>query len=307
MMNSYDSVLDGRIGFGAWQLGNGAFFSPMSEDEGVLLVRTAIEKGVRFFDTAPGYAGGNSERILGKAIRDYREKVFISSKFGHNADGTSDFRYQMMEKSVRDSLERLQTSYLDSLLLHNPAFDILEGKSDHFQEMARLKKAGLIHHYGVSIDTYDELKATLLNTDVDVIELLFNVFSQATIPLFDEIQKRKILLIIKVPLDSGWLSGKYDENSVFTGIRNRWTKAEIVRRGTLVRQMKTIVDDENLTKYALSFILSFKAVSVIIPGTRSLQDLNDNLLASKFSLHPDLRQKLIELYQSEIKDNPLPW
>ena len=138
-----------RMGFGAWQLGNSEFFDAMSMEEGIKLVQKSVKLGVRFFDTAPGYASGMSETILGIALQDVRDKVFINSKFGHRADGSSSFDELTMESAVHESLERLKTSYLDSLILHNPAMDILQGKTKHFQEMKRLKEIGLIHHYGV--------------------------------------------------------------------------------------------------------------------------------------------------------------
>lgn len=296
-----------KMGFGAWQLGNSEFFDAMSMEEGIELVNKSVELGVWFFDTAPGYASGKSESILGIALKNVRDQVFINSKFGHRADGSSNFDERTMESAVHESLERLQTSYLDSLILHNPSMDILQGKTKHFQEMKRLKEIGLIHHYGASIDTYDELNAVLNHTDCDVIELLFNVYAQASIPLFEEIKKRNILLIIKVPLDSGWLTGKYNEFTAFKGIKSRWTAEDIVRRSNLTKRLKTMVNDDNLTKYALGFILSYDAVGVIIPGTRTLEQLNSNLEALKYKLPNDLKTKMIDFYNSEIKNNPLPW
>ncbi len=296
-----------RIGFGGWQLGNSEFFDPMSIEDGINLVKKSVELGVRFFDTAPGYASGLSETILGLALKDDREKVFINSKFGHRADGTTNFEVASIEAAVNESLLRLKTSYLDSLILHNPSMDILKGKTQHFQEMKRLKEKGLIHHYGVSIDSYQELDAVLANTDCDVIELLFNVYSQSCIPLFDEIIKRNILLIIKVPLDSGWLTGKYNEFTAFKGIRSRWTVDDIYRRSNLTSRLKTMVGDDDLTKYALGFILSFDAVSVVIPGTRTINQLTNNLEALNYQLPNHLKSKMIQLYQDEIKNNQLPW
>ncbi len=296
-----------RLGFGAWQLGNSEFWSPMTETEGIALVQKAIELNVRFFDTAPGYASGQSETILGKAIQNHREDVFISSKFGHKADGTSDFSPISMESAVQESLMRLQTTYLDALLLHNPSMYILQGKTTHFQMMKSLQTKGLIRHYGVSIDSYDELKAVLESTDVEVIELLFNVFFQAPIPLFEEIKKRGILLVIKVPLDSGWLSGKYNQYSSFTGIRDRWDNATIQRRGTLVEELKRLCNDDVLTRYALAFILSFDAVGVVIPGTHDVNHLLSNIEAVQYSLSPDLKEKMLTIYQTKLSKNPLPW
>ncbi|MBN2604622.1 MAG: aldo/keto reductase, partial [Bacilli bacterium] len=205
------------LGFGGWQLGNTEFWGEMDFISGVNLVKEAFENGVNFFDTAPGYASGNSERIIGEAVKEFRDQVVINTKFGHNADGTSNFQVAYIEHAIDESLKRLQTNYVDSVILHNPEFYILEGKTDHFKELNRLKEIGKIRGYGVSIDSYAELLATLRNLDVDVIEIMFNLVHQEIIPLLQEVEELGIMLVIKVPLDSGWLSGKYDKNSVFTG------------------------------------------------------------------------------------------
>ena len=167
-----------RLGFGTWQLGNTDFWGYMSVDEGVELVKTAIAKGINFFDTAPGYASGLSESILGASILNQRESVVINTKFGHTADGETDFSVFSLREQIYESLERLQTDYLDSIILHNPSMDILEGNTQHFQELQKLKEEGLIRAYGVSIDTYEEFKAVLDHVKVDVVEILFNIFFQ---------------------------------------------------------------------------------------------------------------------------------
>ena len=167
-----------RLGFGSWQLGNTEFWGYMSVEDGVQLVKHAIKKGINFFDTAPGYASGMSETIIGMAIKDQRDRVVINTKFGHTADGETDFSVFSLRKQISESLERLQTDYIDSLLLHNPGFDILEGKTLHVQELKKLKEEGLIRAFGVSIDTKEEFDTVLDHLEIDVIEILFNVFFQ---------------------------------------------------------------------------------------------------------------------------------
>lgn len=296
-----------RLGFGGWQLGNKEFWGEMTFEAGVELVKEAILKGINFFDTAPGYANGMSERIIGEAIKDVREKVVINTKIGHKADGTTDFSVESLESQIRESLERLNTDYLDSVLLHNPDIEILMGKTQHFQELKRLKELGLIRAYGVSVDTYQELKTTIEKTDSQIIEVLYNVFFQAPSSLFMFLKMRKIGLIAKVPLDSGWLTGKYNQQSVFTGIRSRWDKDTIVRRSLLVDKLKQITNDEDLTKYALAFILKNDGVTTVIPGIKNSQQLDSNIAAEGFELSYQIQQKFIELYNQRIKNNPLPW
>jgi len=99
-------------------------------------------------------------------------------------------------------LERLQTTYIDSVILHNPPREILDGKTRHKEEFQRIKRIGKIRGYGVSIDTLEELELVLNNWDVDVIEILFNIMNQSPKYLFDKVNERGILLSIKVPLDS---------------------------------------------------------------------------------------------------------
>ena len=295
------------LGFGGWQLGNTEFWGEMTFDYGVELVQEAINKGVVFFDTAPGYSNGLSERIIGEGIKGNRDKVFINTKFGHKADGTSDFSVSSIEESIESSCERLQTDYLDSIIIHNPETYILEGKTNHFIELDRLKQLGKIKSYGVSVDSLDELKTILNNIEIDVIEVMFNIIHQEVIEVFDEIEKRGILLIIKVPLDSGWLTGKYNELSEFNGIRNRWDSETKKNRSDIINKIKTIVKDENLVKYALSFILSFPAVVTVIPGVKNISQLNSNIEATNFELSDQIKKQLIDLYNNIIKKQNIPW
>lgn len=296
-----------RLGFGAWPLGNTAHDKTMSEEDGIDLVKAAIDKGITFFDTAPNYALGKSETILGKALKGYREDVIINTKFGHHASGEINFDPASIRPSVMQSLSRLQTNYVDSLILHNPEHKILLGETEHFRILQELKEEGLIHAYGVSVDTKEELDLVLKRNDIEVIELLFNIYAQSTREYLDDIEKRGIALIIKVPLDSGWLSGKYTKDSVFTDIRSRWTEADLKRRHELTTKLKDLVKDEALIPYALGFIWSFEAVTTVIPGIRNIKQLNDHVKSESYKMDPELKAKLIEFYEAHIKDNPLPW
>jgi aryl-alcohol dehydrogenase-like predicted oxidoreductase len=296
-----------RLGFGAWPLGNKAHGKTMTESEGIALVKEALNNGITFFDTAPNYALGKSETILGKALKGHRSEVIINTKFGHHASGEINFDPASIRPSLMQSLTRLQTSYVDSLILHNPDHAILSGKTEHFDILRDLKSEGLIHENGVSVDTKEELDLVLKRDDIDVIELLFNIYAQATSTHLNDIKKRGIALIIKVPLDSGWLSGKYTKDSVFTDIRSRWTEANLKRRHELTNKLKAIVNDENLIPYALGFIWSFDAVTTVIPGIRNSKQLEEHVKSEAREFPLSLKEKLIDFYNEHIKDNPLPW
>lgn len=301
------NLLISEIGFGGWQLGNDASWGSMTYEEGVKLVKSAYDKGINFFDTAPGYSNGLSEKIIGEALKDDRKEAFINTKFGHNHLNETDFSEGSIEKSINESLERLQTTYVDSVILHNPPREILEGKTSHQSEFLRMKEIGKIRGYGVSIDTLEDLDLVLNHLDVDVIEILFNINNQAPKVLFDKVKEKGILLIAKVPLDSGWLTGKYNAQSNFTGIRSRWDQEVILNRAKIVDKIKAIVHDENLVNYALSFILSFDAITTVIPGVKDINQLDSNIETSAFQLSEDIKQKLENLYEEVIKPLNLPW
>jgi aryl-alcohol dehydrogenase-like predicted oxidoreductase len=296
-----------RPGMGSWQLGSDGTWSAMSMQDGIQLAKAAFESGIRLYDTAPGYSRGMSETILGNALKGVRDQAFLISKFGHRADGSTDFSSASIEGAIKDSLRRLQTDRLDALLLHNPPFDILEGKTDHFDVLRNMKRSGLIRSFGVSCDTVAELKAAMNIDGLEVLEVLCNVFFQELTPLFPLAAEKGIAVIAKVPLDSGWLTGKYDATSVFDGVRSRWGRKDIVRRAALVEQLKAIAKSDDLTPLALGYLFSLPGLANVIPGIRSEIHLNKLLEASRFRPNHVQLQAIKELYERDIADHPLSW
>jgi len=310
--NTYlnDTPAVSEIGFGAWQLGSGTISRGLSEKEALTMVRKAVEWGVNFFDTAPNYGLGTSESRLGEALRDFdRTQVVINTKIGHTVNGSLNYSADYIRESLEGSLKRLKMDYVDSLILHNPPFEILNGnKSDHFEELERLKEEGKIKGYGASVDTYDEMKVLMETTESRVIETFFNILHQDTARAFDLAQRKNVRLIGKIPLDSGWLSGKYTAETTFSDIRERWTKEDIQTRATLVHQIKEILNREHeLGQLALAFCLSYDAITTVIPGNSSLSQLENNVKASQISLSNALRDQLEKFYQEEVKHLNLPW
>ncbi len=295
------------IGFGAWQLGNKSNWDGPDFDEGIALVKKAYENGINFFDTAPNYGDGNSELILGEALKSVRKNVFINTKIGHGPDGAYEFTEEGIKKSIERSLHKLQTNYLDSVILHNPERYILEGKTSLFRKLEEYKKEGVIHKYGVSIDTLEEAKIVLDNLNVDTIEIMFNIIHQEPKYIFQKIKEKNIFLIIKVPLDSGWLTGKYDEHSIFTGIRERWTQEAIKTRAEIISRIKKILNTEELTAPALKFISEFEAVSTIIPGMRTQEQLLLNASSLDYPLSNTEMNALQAFYDEFIKYANVPW
>src|SRR5512144_2095126 len=104
-----------EIGLGAWQLAN-PDWGINDKTDALLIVQKSLEAGCNFFDTAPAYGGGVSEELLGQALKSVRKDVILCTKFGHTAEGATDFGTAAIRPSIEASLRRLQTDYLDIVL-----------------------------------------------------------------------------------------------------------------------------------------------------------------------------------------------
>jgi aryl-alcohol dehydrogenase-like predicted oxidoreductase len=297
-----------EIGFGAWQLGNARDWGNMSDKQAVRLVHEALDQGCNFFDTAPNYGGGMSESILGEALNGRRTHAVINTKFGHHPDQTVNFDSKNIRSSVEDSLRRLKTDYLDSILLHNPPFEVLTRNTEHFMELEALKREGEIRAFGASVDSAREMEALLDYTSSEVIEVMFNIFHQEPRQAFKKAAEKNVGLIIKVPLDSGWLSGKYEETSVFTDIRSRWDSNQLKKRAELLPAVKEALEPgESMVQLALRYILHYQEVSTVIPGAKNLEQLTENISATAANISPEKVKKLEMMWEKELQTNPLEW
>ncbi len=299
-----------EIGFGAWQLGNADDLVRMSDDTAHRLVKEAIDLGVTLFDTAPHYAANRSEQLLGKALGASRRDVVLVSKFGHTLTGEKDFRVASFWNELEGSLRRLRTDYLDVLLLHNPPMEMLSGQDPLWDAMEEARTQGRVRAYGVSLDLAHEAETCLRNTQSTVLEVLFNIFHQDVREAFPLAAKAGVGIIAKVPLDSGWLTGRFDASHRFAGVRSRWTRAQVAQRAQLVARIRWLTETgESLTHSALSYVLSYDEVSCAIPGMRTLEQLRHNVAASGSSLRKNDRLRL-ERFWSAITDDGrrlLPW
>lgn len=297
------------IGLGAWQLNNPLWGGP-DEAESVRLVHAALDGGCTFFDTAPGYGGGASEQLLGQALRGRRDAAVICTKFGHTAEGENDFSMVSLRPALENSLRHLRTDRVDVLLLHNPPADRLDGAQagDLYAELAVLQAEGKLRVFGASVDWAADLRILVRTTPSGAAEILFNAFQQEPRRAFADVEAGGLGLIAKVPLDSGWLSGKYDEHSRFDGIRDRWTPDVVARRAALVRELRALLPPGlSLAQAALRFVLAHPEISTVIPGAKDRAQLEANLAAAAEPLALETVAAIHELWRRELAANPLPW
>ncbi|HLE91457.1 MAG TPA: aldo/keto reductase [Anaerolineales bacterium] len=297
-----------EIGLGAWQLAN-PDWGVNDRSEALRIIQKALEAGCNFFDTAPGYGRGRSEELLGEGLKSVRKEVIICTKFGHTAEGVTDFSTNAIRPSIEASMHRLQTDYLDIVLMHNPPREMMDGRvASQYEEFEKLKAAGKIRDYGVSLDWREEVEMVVDTTKSKALEVFFNALYQEPLPAFQKAQENGVGIIVKVPLDSGWLSGRYRGGHQFNDIRKRWPPEVIARRSELVEQFaKLIPKGTSMAHAALQFILAQPQVSTIIPGAKSVEQALDNFAAADRQLSPEVVQSMYNLWEREIMSDPLPW
>jgi aryl-alcohol dehydrogenase-like predicted oxidoreductase len=297
-----------EIGLGAWQLAN-PDWGLHDTAEALRIVDRSLAAGCNFFDTAPGYGYGRSEDLLGQALDGVRQEVIICTKFGYTPEGVENFSADNIRPILEGSLRRLRTDYVDILLLHNPPRELMDGReAPHYQELEKLKAEGKLREYGVSLDWEVELRMIAETTNSKAAEVMYNALYQEPRGAFELARERGVGLIVKVPLDSGWLSGRYRGDHQFTDIRQRWSPAVLARRSALVEQFAALIPPgTTLAHAALQYTLAHPAVSTVIPGPKSVEQALDNFAAAEQQLPPEVVGAIDALWEREIAHDPLPW
>jgi len=293
-----------EVGMGCGGLGAGR----LKEREHVL--EWAFDRGVTFFDTADMYAGGESERTLGRVFEKKRDRVVLATKFGTviDPDGKGshkDVSLGHMREALEGSLGRLRTDYVDVYQLHNPPMSVVEDGA-LFEALDALVKEGKIRCYGLSIDNGKDACRFLDATRGKTIQMFFNLFHQgAREPFLDEAKARGAGVIVKVPLAGGALSGRFSEDypPPEDSRRRRWGEENFAERLRLVEKVRPILESSgrSMAQGALAWLLSFDAVSVVIPGVSSLDKVKDNVGAAGMRLSADELRAL-----DELDDGALP-
>ncbi|MBC7872817.1 MAG: aldo/keto reductase [Ferruginibacter sp.] len=281
-----------EIGFGAWAIGGGAMIGKTSigwgdtdDTASVAAILAARAAGVNFFDTADIYGLGHSEELLGNTIGSDKE-VFIATKAGNTARNeqfTVDYSRDHILKACEDSLRRLQREAIDFYQLHTARLEHLK-KGECIEAMQLLQQQGKIRHWGLSLNTFDplpEAEFLMENNFGNGFQLVLNLLNQRAIPLIQEAARRGYGIIARMPLQFGLLTGKFDTGQSFPANdhrKNRLTNLVIDACAEALEPVWELCKKYSCTKtqLALSYILSYPGVSVIIPGMRTVQQVSDN-------------------------------
>lgn len=283
-----------EIGYGAWGIGESSWVGA-TEDESVRALHRAIDLGVNLIDTARGY--GESERIIGRVVRERAgDEVLVATKVPPKnrvwpapagLDPAEAFPGEHIRTSLETSLRAGGLDHFDVLQFHVWSDDWM-GRGDWLETIAALKQEGKIRLFGVSINDHepDSALALVRSGVVDSVQVIYNVFDQAPADaLLPACEEHGVGVIVRVALDEGGLTGRITADTTFPDgdWRHRYFRGD--RPAQVERRVAAIVDDlgietDQIAEYALRFVLSSPAVSTVIPGMRSVRNVERNTALS---------------------------
>jgi len=307
-----------EVSFGTWAIGGA--WGKTNDTEALRSLEYAMDQGVNFFDTADVYGDGHSEELLAKATKGKEDQIKIATKFCRQGDifDPANYSYEKVSAYAEDSLRRLNREAIDLYQIHCPATEILrDGRV--FEVLDRLQKEGKILHYGVSVETVEEGIICLENPNVKSLQIIFNMFRQKPLEtLIPEAYKKGVGLLVRLPLASGLLTGKFTNDHVFEADDHRRfnENGEAFNVGEtfaglgfqkgveLADELKWIAEGRNsMASAALRWILDQQEITCIIPGFKNVKQVEDNLLALDTKpFTSEEQEKLQRFYNEKVKD-----
>lgn len=296
-----------EISIGTWQVG-GKWGSAFSHDNADMILNTAVDNGVNFIDTADVYSDGHSEKAVGRLVRSRKERIYVATKCGRKLSPHTDAAYQpaALRKFVEDSLHNMELETLDLVQLHCPPTETYH-RPEIFELFDTLKKEGKILNLGVSVEKIDEALKAIEYENVTTVQIIFNMLRQRPAEhFFAEAAGKNVGIIVRVPLASGLLSGKFTETTTFGKDDHRTfnRNGEAFDKGETfsgvpyskglqaVEEIKKLLpQQDNLAAIALKWILMFKQVSCVIPGASNPGQVLSNIVAAEL---PDLTIEQME-------------
>jgi aryl-alcohol dehydrogenase-like predicted oxidoreductase len=305
-----------EIGFGAWAIGGD--WGHVNQEDALAALRTAIESGVNFIDTADVYGDGRSERLVGKVVKEFSDQIYVATKAGRRLDPfvAEGFTRENLNAFIERSLKNLDVETLDLVQLHCPPTEVFY-MPEVFGYLDDLAKAGKIRHYGVSVEKVEEAIKAMEYPRVKSVQIIFNIFRQRPSELFFSLaQQKKVAILARVPLASGLLTGKMSKKTTFeeTDHRKYNRHGEAFDVGETfsgvpfsigldaVDELRSLVpEDSSMAQFALRWILMFDAVSLAIPGAKNPQQARENAAASDLpALDAETMEKIKAIYDKYI-------
>jgi aryl-alcohol dehydrogenase-like predicted oxidoreductase len=280
-----------EVGYGAWGIGKSGWIGA-SDDESIKALHRSIDLGLNFIDTALGYGEGHSERLVGRLVKERPERIYVATKIPPKSEiwpaksGVSameTFPAEHVIACTEQSLKNLGLETIDIQQFHVWS-DEWVNQGDWLEAIQKLKKEGKLRYFGVSInDSQSENAIKLIETGVvDAVQVIYNIFEQSPEDrLFPACERHNVGVIVRVALDEGGLTGKITPDTTFeeSDFRSNYFRGD--RKRQVYERVQKIASDldislDQMAETALRYVLSHPAVSTVIPGMRSVRNVERN-------------------------------
>lgn len=283
-----------EIGFGTWTLALDWWGKKLEEEESIKMLKRAYDLGINFFETADMYGKGKSEKLLAKAFKDMRNEVIYSTKWGYDMYGANQIGHgeipqkhnpEFLDYALSESLNRLETDFVDVYSLHNPKMDAIQNNA-LFDRLDELVRTGKIKSHGVAlgpaIGWEKEGLYAIENRNIVCLQTVYNILEQDPGRVFfnavNKNSSKSVGIMVRVPDASGVLTGKVNEHTVFdkNDHRNNRKREWIIQAMKKIEKLKPIADSHgwNITELSMKYILSQKEISVLLPTVTSLEEID---------------------------------
>lgn len=295
------------LGLGANAVGGHNLFPGLNDETGRNIVRSALEHGINFIDTAYIYGPGRSEELIGEVLKERggRDKLVLATKGAHVVDGdkvTINNNPAFLRQSVEDSLKRLQTDYIDLYYIHFP--DEHTPKEEAVGELKKLKDEGKIRAIGVSNFSIEQLREANKDGYVDVLQSHYNLLHRdAEKDLLPYTQEHGISFVPYFPLASGLLGGKYKQEDTFSDIRAKdplFQGENFAKNLQKVEQARQIAEAKGVevAHLVLAWYLTVPSIDALIPGAKRPEQIVSNLETLKVQLTPEEIQAIDSIFKA---------
>ncbi|MDR6552671.1 aldo/keto reductase [Paenibacillus qinlingensis] len=308
-----------EVSFGTWAIGGG--WGESNDDESIRGLHRAMDAGVNFFDTADVYGSGHAEELLAKATKGKEDDIHIATKFCRSGDihDLATYSEQAVRQFAENSLKRLNRERIDLYQIHCPPLAILKDGTV-FEVLEKLKAEGKIRHYGVSVETVEEGLFCLTVPGVKALQVIFNLFRQKPAEaLFPQANAAGVGILVRLPLASGLLTGKFTAASTFAADDHRNFNANgdqfnvgetfaglpFTKGVELAKELAWIGEVRgNMARASMRWILENPNITCIIPGFKNVKQIEDNLATLEVPpFTPNELARLQSFYTTQVHEH----
>jgi aryl-alcohol dehydrogenase-like predicted oxidoreductase len=301
-----------EIGLGCMNLSH-AYGVPPSRKQGEAVLRRALDLGITHFDSAALYGFGGNEELVGPFLKPHREKIVLVSKCGmrgENGVRTIDARPQKLREDIERSLQRMQTDVIDLYYLHR--YDKVTPIEESVGELSRMVEEGKVREIGLSEVSAATIRKGHATHPIAAVQSEYSLWSRnVEIAVLDVCAELDIAFVAFSPLGRGFLTStdivpeEFGEKDIRSGMP-RFQEPHFSENTEWLRAFRAIAKDCGITaaQLALAWILQQRDYLHVIPGTTSLEHLEENYAARKVDLEKDVVDRLDTLVSVKTVSGP---